>query len=359
MSNRNRALFGFVFGFVFMLGVVQVFHVNWFDFGNMQRGVGLIWQGVNPWAPETRIPDFYNPPFAALFMWPMIFITPKVVLVIGGALLFALVFYYRTWVALAFFATNSFLYLVSAGGIDMCVIGGGLLLLTAGDRLFEKRLGLVLRVLAYGLLLVKPQGTIFIVALYLLLRMDWKGGLTALVIYGLAFGWLIPDWLRVLLVDPPVAQTVASHTIMKKFGPWVAVVVASLVIPRRPWRYWQLGAVLAGILSPYGMPGMPIFLILTAIPNLATIPAIILYSGCLAAITWIAPPTPVSGLEFYNFVNPLLSIYHLSMLGLALVLACFSNLAVENLEIEDDTIDLRAAIGDHWRGLRKRLQPGA
>jgi len=46
------------------------------------------------------------------------------------------------------------LWLVAAGGIDMFVIGGGLLLLLAGDKAHGKWQGLLLRTLAYGLLMV-------------------------------------------------------------------------------------------------------------------------------------------------------------------------------------------------------------
>jgi hypothetical protein len=141
-----------------MLLAVRIFVVNHYDFDNIQRGIRLILQGVNPWATATRIPDFYNPPFAVLFLWPMLFATPKFYLVLGAGALFAFVFYQRAWVALAWFATNTALWLIAAGGIDMFVIGGGLLLLLAGDKSSQKWLGLVWRVLAYGLLMVKPQG---------------------------------------------------------------------------------------------------------------------------------------------------------------------------------------------------------
>src|SRR5689334_19435547 len=194
VTNTTRAIFGFVMGFGLMLLAVRIFVVNHYDFDNIKRGLRLILQGVNPWAPETRIPDFYNPPFAVLFLWPMLFATPKVYLVLGGAMLFAFVFYHRAWVALAWFATNTVLWLIAAGGIDMFLIGAGLLLLLAGDNAFNKRSGLVWRMLAYGLLMVKPQGGIFIIALYVLTRRDWKGPLLAILVYGVLFLPLYPAW---------------------------------------------------------------------------------------------------------------------------------------------------------------------
>ena len=138
ISDRTRTLLGFTTGLLIMAAIVQVFQVNNFDFNNMQRGVQLIFSGVNPWAAETRIPHYYNPPFAVLFLWPMLFASPKIYLVLGGALLFAFVFYRKAWVAFAWFATNTFLWLVSAGGIDMFVIGAGLLLLIAADNSRKK-----------------------------------------------------------------------------------------------------------------------------------------------------------------------------------------------------------------------------
>jgi hypothetical protein len=72
---------------------------------------------------------------------------------------------------------------------------------------------------------------------------------------------------------------------------------------------------------PYGMPGLPIFLTLTAVEPLAAIPIVVIWSACLAALTWVTPPP---GVDFYAFLSPRMAIYHLSMLGLALALACLS-----------------------------------
>jgi hypothetical protein len=321
VTDRLRALSGFALGLLVMFCAVRVFVVNSFDFENMQHGVRLIVQGINPWAPATRIPHFYNPPYAVLFLWPMLFLTPKFYIVVGGALLFAFIFYRRAWVALAWFATNTALWLVAAGGIDMFVMGAGLLLLAAGDRAQNRWAGLLWRVMAYGLLMIKPQGGCFIVALYILMRRDWKGLLASVVIYGWPFISLYPDWIRVLLSDPPRSQVVASHTIWAKYGPAFAGLIALGVLVSRKWKYWQLGGALAGIMTPYGMPGVPILLILSGVRKLAAIPIFVLYSGCLAVLTWVTPP---AGVDFYEYISPLMAIYHLSMLGLALVLACLS-----------------------------------
>lgn len=317
VTGRTRAMLGFFIGLVIMIGVVQIFLVNSFDYENMQRGVRLIFSGVNPWASETRIPHFYNPPFAILFLWPMLFITPKVYAVTGGALLFAFLFYQRAWVAFAWFATNTFLWLVAAGGIDMFVIGAGILLLIAGDKSQSRWQALLWRVLAYGILMIKPQGGIFIVALYILTRRDWKGLLISALVYGAAFLPLYPDWLYVILHDPPLAQTVASHTLLAKFGVGAALIMALFIIIARRWKYWELGGALAGILMPYGMPGLPILLVLTGVHQLKAVPIVILYSALLALLTWIQNPGINS-----DYGSHLMSIYHLGMLGLALVLVC-------------------------------------
>jgi hypothetical protein len=348
LTDKNRAFIGFIFGLVVVGFAAYIFHVNDFDFGNMQHGVRLILAGINPWAAETRIADYYNPPFAVLFQWPMLFTTPRIYLAIGGALLFAFVFYKKEWVGLAWFGTNTFLWMIAAGGIDMFLIGSGLLLLFAGDRYYPKWQGLVLRVLAYGLLMTKPQGTIFIVGLYFLLRWDWKGLLVSVLVYGLPFIRLYPDWIRVLISDPPVYQTLTPHTLWGQFGPLLAGVVAVAVSLSRRWKYWQLGGALAGIFTPYGMPGLPIFLTLTAVPKRAAIPIVIIYSGCLAGLTWVTPP---AGVDYYAFMNPRMAIYHLSMLGLALALACLSR--PENTAKDADTIAVRESIQHLWlRGAR-------
>jgi len=145
--------------------------------------------------------------------------------------------------------------------------------------------------------------------------------LISILVYGLPFMTLYPDWLQVMLTDPPRAQTVANHSIMGQFGLLAAAVISLLVLVARRWEYWQLGGAFAGILTPYGMPGLPIFLTLTAVRKLAAIPIVIIFSGYLAALTWITPPT---GVDYYAFLNPRMAVYHLSMLGLALALACIS-----------------------------------
>jgi|SRR5579859_367278 len=321
IADSARAVLGVGFGLIIMFALVRIFVVNSFDFDNMRAGTRALLSGANPWASPTRVSNFYNPPFAVLFLWPMVFASPNIYLAIGGALLFGVAFYQRAWVALAWFATNTLLWLIAAGGIDMFVIGAGLLLLLAGDKFYRDWPGLILRVLAYGVLMVKPQGTIFIVVLYILIRRDWKGLLISAVVYGLLFLPWYPAWLNVLLHDPPLAQSDATHTFWAKFGPGVAGIIAVSVILARRWKYWQLGGALAGILTPYGMPGLPIFLVLTSVESLKAIPVIIIWSACLAALTWVSPP---AGVDYYSFVSPRMAIYHLSMLGLALALACLS-----------------------------------
>lgn len=328
-KDRIRVLYGLGLGLCIMLVIVHLFVVNDFDYLNMKRGLDLILSGVNPWAIETRIDHFYNPPFSILFLWPMIFASPEIYIVVGGALIFGYLFYLRAWMAFAWFFTNTFLWIIAAGGIDMFIVGGGLLLLTIGDRVFNTWYGLILRVLGFGLLLVKPQGTLFIVFLFILMHKDWKGFLISLVIYGVPFLQLYPDWIRVLFLDPPLAQTVAAHSIWAKFGPVSALILAFFVIFARRWKYWQLGGVLAGILAPYGMPGLPILLTLTSVKRFRSAFVYVVFSGFLASLTWISPP---EGVEFYVFSSHFMAIYHLSMLGLAISMACICD-HVDDLDL--------------------------
>lgn len=106
---------------------------------------------------------------------------------------------------------------------------------------------------------------------------------------------------------------------LAKFGLGISVVVTLIILISRKWKYWELGGALAGILMPYGMPGLPIFLVLTGVRQLKAIPILILYSALLAIMTWIEPS---AGLIYSEYGSHLMSIYHISMLGLALVL-CF------------------------------------
>lgn len=304
---------GFVIGLVFMVVAVKVFFVSHFDYDNIRRGTIALWSGINPWAEATRLKDFYNPPHSMLFLWLLIFLNQKAILVLGGACLFAFAFYRQAWVALTLFLTNVFLILVAAASIDMLVMGAGLLALVFSDRVqSRKAVSLTLRTLGYGLLLVKPQGGLFIVMLFVLLRRDWLGVLASMVVFGLPFLWLYPDWIGVLLTNPPGSQAATPFSITGGYGLLPAVIVAVLVFFSRRWKYWQLGGVLAGILSPYGMVGIPVFLALGAVRNLKAIPALALFSGFLAVRTWDAPE------------SPLLGVYNLVLLGLALLLASLS-----------------------------------
>ena len=312
LSPAARTLIGIAFGLALMYGVTRVFVVLDYDSDNMRRGTAALLAGINPWAPETRLPDFYNPPFSVLFLWPLLFLNARALIILGGGALFGLIFYQKAWVAAAWFLTNTFLWMVKSGGIDMWVMGTGLLLLLWSDRRYDKGYALFPRLVAYGFLLVKPQGGLLIVLFYILMRRDWKGVLLGLAVYGLPFLHLFPDWLHVVRSDPPVAQALAAHSLMILLGPVFSILVAIFVTVSRRWKFWQLGGALAGILAPYGMPGVPIFLSLTAVDNLAAIPAVVLFSAGLAALTWKEPMTLMEG------------IYHLSMLGLALVLACLS-----------------------------------
>ncbi len=321
VTDTQRALLGFGLGLLVMYAATRVFLVNSYDFDNMQRGVRLLMSGVDPWNPATRIPDYYNPPHSLLFLWPMLFLSPQAFLSLGSACLFAFVFYHRAWVALAWFATNTSLWLIAAGGIDMFVIGAGLLFLLAGDSLYNTKRGLVLRVIAYGLLMVKPQGGLFIVLLFLLTRLDWKGALLSLALYGLLFIPLYPSWMNVIISDPPLAQTEATHTLWARYGLPLALLVALGTIAARKWKYWELGGALAGILTPYGVPGLPGLLTLTAVSSLKAIPIVVIWSALLSVVTWVTPP---AGVDFYDYLQPFMAVFHLSMFGLALVLACMS-----------------------------------
>lgn len=321
VTNLQRTVFGFALGIIIMFVATRIFQTNSYDFENISRGIKLLLSGINPWAEQTRIYNFYNPPHSVLFLWPMLFASPKACLIVGAAFLFAFVFYHKSWVALAWFATNTALWLVAAGGIDMYIVGLGLILLLIGDNNFPTKRGLAFRIAAYGLLMIKPQCGIFIVFLYVLTRHDWKGVLLSCFIYGVLFLPLYPSWINVIINDPPLAQTEATHTFFARFGPIVASLVALGVLVSRKWQYWQLGGALASLLTPYGMPGIPSFLILTAVKSYQAIPIFIIWSAALASLTWIDPP---SGVDFYDYLAPFMAIFHLSINGLALTLACLS-----------------------------------
>lgn len=319
IPDLPRLLFGGVVGFAFMMVVVRVFVVNDFDYLIIREGVETVLEGGNPWAGKSL---YYNPPLSVFFLWPMLFLDAKSMIVLGGTLLIALVFYLEAWVALAWFATNALLWLVAAGNVDLYAMGAGLLILLWSEKIGNRTwLSALVRVVGYGFLLVKPQGGFFIVLLYVLLKKDWRGVLLGLLIYGLPFLRLYPDWLRVILFDPPTPQDVASHSVMGKFGVWFAVPLALWIILARRWKFWQLGAALGQILSPYGMPGVPILLILTAVKRRAAIPIVIVFSACLALLTW-RTDIP-AGPDYYTDIGRFMTIYHLGMLALSLILACF------------------------------------
>lgn len=335
LPNITRSIMGFVFGLIIMVVVTNIFTVNSFDFENIKTGVGAIISGTNPWSPEADSFEFFNPPFSVLFLWPLLYLSPKIIIAVGGAVIFALLFYTKEWIAFSWFGTNLFLWIIAAGQIDMFVMGSGILLLIVSDETSNNRFQLILRVLGYGILMIKPQGGIFIVILYILLRKDWKGFLTSILIYGVLFIPYYPDWIRVLFIEPPIGQDYSHLSINGKFGLSITLLITIGVSFSRPWKFWQLGGALAAILSPYGMPGIPTLLILTGANMYRAIPIFIIYSLCLSLMTWVTPPENV---DYYQYIGRFMEIYHLGMLGVALILAIYQN---EHQEKDQNTIDLR------------------
>ncbi len=348
ISDFQRAVFGFLLGIILITFTLFFFQQNSFDFENMSRGVESILTGVNPWAQDTRMVDFYNPPFAVIFLWPMLLIPQKVLFIFSGGLIFGLIFYSRTWMGLVWFCTNSYLYTLAAGGIDMYVMGSGIILLMIGDKHKDKFWSLFIRLLAYGFLLVKPQGGVFIVAVYAIWRLDWKGILLGCAVYYLPFMNLFPSWLHVILNDPPTSQMVAAQSIACRYGLGLSVILALYVIFSRKWTFWQLGGALAAILPPYGMPGVPLLIIMTAIRPSKKFVFLVLFSGALAYITWV---TPLPHVDFYYFVNHMMAVYHLVMIMVALYFACQKT----NLPNEDGEINLNEWLRRNVRAITQRL----
>lgn len=319
----RRALLGFVFGLTLVGTATQLWIVNTFDYHNMRRGILALLEGSNPWAEATRLSDFYNPPFALFFLWPLLIMGPKGFLSLGAALLAAYAFYRRAWVALGWFGTATLVWLIAAGGVNMYLMGMGLWLLALGDRLSAKSWWrTLLFVLGYGFLLVKPQGGLFIVLLHIYLRRDWRAVILSALIYGLAFAAYYPDWLHVLRTDPPPGQNIEKHSLAGYFGLPLAGIVAILVTCSRPWAYWVLGGAWAGILSPYALPGVPIFLVLMGARSRKALLAYLLYAAGMAWLTWPREVPPQ--VEYYSYVDAFLRIFHLGMLGYALTLAILS-----------------------------------
>lgn len=297
-----------------------MFVVNDFDYWNIRNGTTFLLSGLNPWV--ERVNDFYNPPFSILFLWPSLFLNAKGMIILGGTFTIALIFYLEAWVALSWFATNAFLWLVAAGNIDLFAVGAGLCVLLLSEKVKKRQwISAFIRVIGYGLLLVKPQGGVFIVLITILQKKDWRGILLGILFFGFPFYRFYPGWIQAILSNAPTAQNVASHSVMGKFGVWFAVPLALWIILARRWKFWQLGAALGQILSPYGMPGVPILLILTAVKRRAAIPIVIVFSACLALLTW-RTDIP-AGPNYYTEIGRFMTIYHLGMLALSLILACF------------------------------------
>lgn len=336
VTNLSRSAMGFVLGLVIMVGVTNIFTVNDYDYENIRSGIEAILSGINPWAAETISSEFFNPPYSVIFLWPMLYANPKIILTIGGAMMFAVLFYKKSWVAFSWFGTNLFLWIVAAGQIDMYTMGFGVLLLFLCDEISNSKYKLLLRVLGYGLLMIKPQGGLFIVVLYIIQKKDWKGLLVSFFVYGVLFINYYPDWLRVLFTNPPIGQDYSHLSILGKYGLIISIIIALGVSFSRSWEYWQLGSALSGILSPYGMPGVPALFVLTGVDNKKAIPIVIIFSSCLAALTWVIPPKNV---DYYKYIGSFMEIYHLVMLGLVLVLAIYpkKDPAIDN----KNSIDLR------------------
>lgn len=335
VSAYVRLLAGGFLGAVTMLAVVNIFTVNTYDFEHIQAGVRAMLAGYVPWGAASPVLEYYNPPHAVLFLWPTLFLNAQIGLVLGACLTISLIFYLEAWAALAWFTTATALWVVSAGNIDMLVVSGGLLLLFAGDNTIwrDKPAGIALRVLAFGLLAVKPQGTGILILLYVLCRRDIKSLLIAGFVYIVLFLPYYPDWIGMSLHSPPASQTVAAHSFLRVIGVWPAVMLAGLAAISRRWKWWTLGGALAGILAPYGMPGLPILLTLTSVTRVRSIVVYVLFSAGLTVLTWKNPPT---GVDYYTWLNPLMAVYHLGMLGMSIALAVLDKSA----DPSEDTVDV-------------------
>lgn len=349
-TDSQRALFGFLLGLAIMSVLVRFTTINSYDFGVIQRGIRMLVAFDNPWEPLSDWTEYYNPPHSVLFLWPLLFVTPSVLQVLGGALLLAIIFYKKVWVALAWFLTNSVLWVIGTGNVDMVMMGGGVLLLFAGDKLYRTKRGLGLRTLGYGFLMIKPQGGAFIAGLYFLLRRDWKGLALSVFIYGICFFPLNSSWLAAMAQSPVITTGTVSHSIWAGFGPAAAIVVAGLVAVSRRWKYWQLGGALAAILAPYGMPAVPFFFMLTAVPSLAAVPVVIIFSAGLVALTWfVAPPPGVT--DAHMFYKTYLDIYNLGIIGFGLALACLARPGARS----DEDITVNEFVGRQLRAVRARF----
>ena len=332
----QRSLLGFTVGFIVTAAVTHVLVVNHFDYNNIRRGIEALMAGQNPWQGKTKLPHFYNPPFSVLFLWPLLFLTPRWLITLGGALITAVIFYRGQWPALTWFATNMFLWLVAAGQIDMYVMGAGLLLLFISDDLPHRKTQIFLRVVAYGFLLIKPQGGLFVVLFHFLSSRDFSSILWAAGIYGLPFAPLYPSWLRTLWQTPPPAT--AHITILGKIGWGAALLIAALVVLARRWTYWGIGGAFAGILSPYGMVGIPTLLLLLEATEKRIAAIVVCFSACLSWVTWPLHIPP--GVDFYAYVGQFTDLYHLVIFGVTLTLLLCERPTIENNTEQSQLIDL-------------------
>jgi hypothetical protein len=90
------------------------------------------------------------------------------------------------------------------------------------------------------------------------------------------------------------------------------------------------------------MPGIPTLLVLSGVKNKRAIPIVVIFSGCLAALTWINPP-PYA--DYYLYIGTYMEIYHLGMFGLVLILAIYEG----NTPVTDlmNVVDLKAFLNKH------------
>ncbi len=315
----RRVLLGIVFGFAFMATATKIFIVNEYDYRNIVRGVTALLQGINPWKAETRIYNFYNPPFSIFFLWPMLWLHPRYLLILGGTLLAGYAFYRGAWVALGWFVSAEMLWLIAAGNIDTYIMGAGLWSLAIGDNLKNQKIRILLYSIGYGFLLIKPQGGIFIVLFHVWLRRNWLAVLLSIFLYVVPFAHLYPDWIKILIIDPPPGQRSEPHTFAGQFGLPFAIILSLIILCSRDWDYWSLGGALAALLPPYGMPAVPIFLILTAANTMKALLMFIFFASGLALLTWNTPPPEIK--DYYAYVGKFLRIHHLGLQAYALTLA--------------------------------------
>jgi hypothetical protein len=243
-----------VFAITAALALQIVAPINDFDWRMFSQGLRYQLSGQNPyplgWELEEHY-EFYYPPWAALFFWPLANAPVDWIVALDVAILIVLVLDVGRPPALLLILQPMFYLLLASGNIELLSGGLGVWLILLDVKGWKRGLALLL-------LAIKPQTMILLLLLEgirTLVERDWRAIAVAGGIGGVALG-AFPLWLPNVFWNQHGAGG-SSFSIIGAGGLPMALLftVAVLILMWKRWDEWRALAILLSLVwTPYVMP---------------------------------------------------------------------------------------------------------